>query len=179
MTKPAPLFGQIDQIGYVVDDLDSAVARWTAGTGIGPWTIFRNSRLRGRYRDAPTIVDIDVALGYQGDTQIELIEVLSETPSPYDADGTSLTGIHHIAWIVGDLDSALAAALSRGLTIAFEADSGAVRVVYFDAGDGSGTLYELIEGAGMRAMKDAGVAATRAWDGREAVTEIDLAAAEA
>jgi methylmalonyl-CoA/ethylmalonyl-CoA epimerase len=168
------LFGQVDQIGYVVVDLDAAVARWTERTGLGPWTVFRNSRLEGRYRGSSTTVVMDVALAYQGGIQIELIGVRSSTPSPYAHEGRPLAGVHHIAWVVDDLDRSVAAAEARGLAVAFTAGNAAVRVAYLESPGEEGVLYELIEGAGMREMIAAGIAASAQWDGRNPVTEIDL-----
>ena len=169
-------FGAIDQIGYLVDDLDDAVARWTERTGIGPWTIFRNVRLEGTYRDVPTTVSMDVALGYQGDVQIELIATPGDTASPYRDDaGQRLIGIHHIAWIVENLDSAVADAKGRGLVPVFAARNPASNVAYLESPGEAGILYELIEGAQMREMMRAGIAATAAWNGTDPNTEIDLA----
>lgn len=34
------IWGPIGQIGYVVDDLESAALQWTRSIGIGPWKIF-------------------------------------------------------------------------------------------------------------------------------------------
>lgn len=168
--------GMIDQIGYVVDDLDAAVSRWTQRTGLGPWTVYRNSRLEGSYRGAPTAVTIDVALAYQGGIQIELIDVRSDTPSPYAQEGRRLTGVHHIAWVVDDLDGAVAAAEARGLVVTFAAANAAVRVAYLESPGEEGVRYEFIEGAGMRQMIAVGVAASAQWDGSNPVTEIDLGA---
>ncbi|WP_260431430.1 hypothetical protein [Burkholderia contaminans] len=34
-----PMFGPIDQIGYVVGDLDRSIARWRERHDVGPWTV--------------------------------------------------------------------------------------------------------------------------------------------
>lgn len=166
----------IDQIGFLVDDLDAAVARWIRHSGIGPWTIFRNVILDGEYRGKPTRVGMDVALGYQGDMQIELIAVTNDAPSPYRAmDGTRLSGLHHTARIVDDLDAAVAEAQARGLIVEFAASNPATRVAYLSAPEEPWTLFELIMGEGMRAMWEAGVAEARLWNGEDPVRVIDLA----
>ena len=170
------LFGPVVQIGYVVNDLDEAVARWTRRTGLGPWTVFRNSRLEGHYRGRQTTVTMDVALAYQGGVQIELIDARTDTASPYAIDGRPLAGIHHIAWLVDNLDEEVAAAEARGLVPVFVAGNDVVRVTYLENPGEDGVLYELIEGAGMREMIAAGIIAAAQWDGRASVTEINLAA---
>jgi methylmalonyl-CoA/ethylmalonyl-CoA epimerase len=169
------LFGPIVQIGYVVGDLDAAVAARIAGLGLGPWTIFRGSELNGHYRGEATTVTMDVALGYQDGMQIELIQQRGVDGSPYVGANGPKIGVHHIAWLVEDLDVALAAAKERGMLPVFTAGNAAVRVAYLSAAGEPDVLYELIEGADMRGMIDAGIAATAAWDGSNPIIEIDMA----
>ena len=167
--------GPIDQLGYVTADLDRAVALWTDKLGVGPWTVFRNVRLTGSYRGAPAEVGIDVALSYRGAVQIELIEPTDDAPSPYRDEACDLRlGAHHVAWVVDDLEAEVARCAGQGLTPTFRAGNAASQVAYFEPEPG--VIWELIEGAGMRAMIAAGAAAAAAWDGSDPVTEIDLAA---
>lgn len=167
--------GGIVQVGYLVADLDRAVSGRLHAFNLGPWLIFRNTELEGLYRGQPTTVRIDVALAYQGDLQIELIQLRSETPSPYaDADGPIL-GLHHVATLVDDLDAAVAEAQGKGLRPVFVAGNAAVRVAYLES-DEPGALFELIEGKDMAAMIEAGIAEAANWDGSNPVRVIDLAA---
>lgn len=167
--------GPIDQIGFVVADLDQSIAARIRALGLGPWTVFRGVTLDGRFRGQPTRVTIDVALAYQGEVQIELIQPVDDAPSPYrGANGAPLCGIHHMAWIVDDLDAAVADATARGLSMVFEASNPTTRVAYLEAAGDPGTFYEFIEGAGMREMVAAGIAAARGWDGRDPITTIRL-----
>lgn len=170
-------YGPIDQIGYLVDDLDASIQRWITHMGVGPWTVFRNVSLDGRYRGQAGVVTMDVGLSYQGEVQIELIKITNGTPSPYrDAAGKPILGIHHVAWVVDDLDAAIAHATANGLKVAFEASNPATRVAYMEADDEPGLLFEFIQGDGTRAVITAGVAATRNWDGGNPVHIIDLSA---
>ena len=138
--------GPIRQLAYVVDDLDASIDRWVRLHGVGPWTVFRNAAMRGSCRGEPTEVRMHVALSYRDELQIELIQSLSRTPSPYQhADGRPRRGMHHIAWHSTDLDRDIADAKRRGLAPVFEAGNGVVRVADFEAPDESDPLYELIE----------------------------------
>lgn len=169
-----PLFGPIDQIGYVVEDLDTAMAARREVLGLGPWTVFRGTTLHGHHRGQATMVTMDVALAYQGAVQIELIAARAGQPSPYvDGEGATV-GAHHVGWIVDDLDTAVGEAERRGLTMIFSAGNEAVRVAYLEHPADPGALYELIEGIGMRAMMDAGIAATATGADRDGVVEIDM-----
>ena len=168
----------IRQIAYVVADLDASVRHWATFADIGPWTIYRNTRLRGRHDGRDTEVLIDVALSYRDALQIELIEVRSTTPSPYQHDdGRPRIGMHHLAWHSDDLDADIAAAEARGLQRVFDAGNAAVRVAYFASAAEPGLLLEYI--AAVPAVRDgfaAGVAASRSWDGRTLIAQtIDLA----
>lgn len=169
------MFGPIDQIGFVVADLDQSLSSRMHALGLGPWTVFRGVTLDGRFRGESTRVAIDVAIAYQGDVQIELIQPVGDARSPYrDDNGAPRCGMHHMAWVVDDIDAAVAAATARGLVPVFEASNPSTRVAYLEAVGDAGVLYEFIEGAGMREMIAAGIAATRGWDGSDPITTIEL-----
>jgi catechol 2,3-dioxygenase-like lactoylglutathione lyase family enzyme len=162
--------GPICQIGYIVADLDEAVAHWTKTMGVAPWMIFRNVVLTGHFHGAPCEVKIDVALSYQGEIQIELIDPVSTSASPYHGpDGKILEGIHHVAWISDDLAGTVARAKARGLSVAFQGGNASTQVAYMETPGQKGVLYEFIQGADTRAMIEAGVQAARAWDGGEPI----------
>jgi hypothetical protein len=173
----AKSFGTIKQIAYLVEDLDSSLKRWSDFAGIGPWTVYTNVGLNGWCRGQDTRVVINVGLSYQDEVQIEIIRVLSKTPSPYqDANGRTLVGMHHIAWMSGDLEADIEKAGSRGLKLAFRAENPASKVAYFESPIEPGILYEFIQTSPMLLEGFAqGVEASRNWDGREHIlTTIDL-----
>jgi methylmalonyl-CoA/ethylmalonyl-CoA epimerase len=170
------LFGPIDQIGYLVDDLEHSIERWIGRFGVGPWTVFRNVRLDGRHRGELVRVTMDVALAYQGDIQIELIKVTNDAASPYRTEaGQPILGIHHVAWVVDDIDVAVSRLTAKGLKVAFDAGNQTTRVAYLEDEDEPGVLYEVIQGTGMRELIHQGVAATRAWDGSNPIQTIEAA----
>ena len=168
-------YGPITQIGMVVEDLDASIRRWIDTMGVGPWTVFRNVALNGQYRGEDTRVMMDVGLSYQGDTQVELIHVTNDGKCPYRDDaGVTLTGLHHLAWIVDDLDATVASATEAGLKILHRAESPGTRVAYFEALGEEGILFEYIESAATRQLIADGIVATRQWDGTNPVHEIDF-----
>lgn len=170
-------FGAIDQIGIIVDDIDSGIETWMKRLGIGPWTVFRNVRITGEYRGQATSVTCEVAMGYQGTTQVELMQITNDAPSPYrDAAGELLMGMHHMAWVVDDLDAAIASAEADGMKLVFKAGSPGTRVAYMEIDDQRGMMFEFIESPTTRELMDSGIAATRTWDGTNPITVIDLAA---
>lgn len=167
-------FGPIRQIAYVVADLEASMRHWADTAGVGPWTVYRNTRLEGQYRGAPTTVKIHVGLSYQDEVQIELIQVTSRTPSPYqDEAGAALLGPHHVAWHSRDLEGDVQRARARGLQLSFAGGNGLVRVVYLHAPQEPQTRFELIEA--VPAVLEgfaAGVEASRRWDGSGNVLQV-------
>ncbi len=173
----AKTYGPIRQIAYVVEDLDAAIRHWTEYAGIGPWTVYRNTCLNGHYRGVETEVKFHVGLSYQDEVQIELIEPVSRTPSPYrDANGRALLGLNHIAWLSRDIDADVARARQRGLVPAFEAGNGVVRVAYLESAAERGLLLEFIEAApAVLEGFASGIQAARDWDGvSKPITVIDF-----
>lgn len=169
--------GPITQIGYVVENLDTAIAGWIETAGLGPWTVFRNVSMEGTFEGEATVVTMDVGMAYQGDVQIELIEPTNAARSPYRADdGALLCGPHHIAWLVDDLDAATAQAAGSGLREVFRAWNPGTRVAYFELPGQPHTRFEYIEGAAMPGLIAAGIAASQDWDGTNPVHVIDFAA---
>lgn len=170
-------FGPIDQIGIIVDDIDQALQSWMGNLGIGPWTLFRGAGVSGHCRGEPTDVTFDVAMGYQGQVQIELMQITNHAPSPYrGGDGKLLLGMHHIAWVVEDLDAAMATASDGGMKLVFRAGNPGTEVAYFEMDEQPGMMFEFIQSQITRELMDSGIAATRTWDGSDPITVIDFTA---
>jgi methylmalonyl-CoA/ethylmalonyl-CoA epimerase len=170
-------FGPVRQVGYVVQDAEAAARAWTGVHGHGPWTVFRNVALPGRYRGAETRVRMHVALGYdERGTEIELIEVISTTPSPYQMDdGRPLLGVHHVAWFSEAFEDDLALARERGLEPVFTAGNEVMRVAYLSHPGLPGMLHEFIEFNDiMRAGHAQRLAAAQGWDGGDLIRSIDF-----
>jgi catechol 2,3-dioxygenase-like lactoylglutathione lyase family enzyme len=170
----APLPGPIRQIGYVVRDLDSALAGWVA-MGIGPWFVVREHTQQVVYRGEPCEVTISIALANSGELQVELIHQHGDTPSIFTeflAGGRE--GFHQLAWWVDDLDSAVAAAEAEGWPVVWRnvESHGApsTRFAYVEPPGGPATVFEIMEldeiTSGMGAfVRDAAID----WDGRDPV----------
>ena len=62
------LWGPPGQIGYIVNDLESAAQKWTDTIGIGPWRIFEHAPFTGfQYNGSTSDVDAGIALAFMGD----------------------------------------------------------------------------------------------------------------
>ncbi|WP_054813722.1 VOC family protein [Nocardia arizonensis] len=150
--------GPIFQLCWVVPDIAAATREFTERYGVADWFTIAEVHFGSgcRYRDRPADYTAAVALGYAGGQQLELIEPGSGD-SPYaDHLARHGSGLHHVAWVVDDLDSALARARTAGREILAEGvfGDGAMTYAYLDGGP-LGTWVELLDlSTQMKAMFD-------------------------
>jgi methylmalonyl-CoA/ethylmalonyl-CoA epimerase len=173
-------FGDIRQLGYVVHDLAAAVETWTRQLGVGPWTIIRNITLESVYWGEPSRPLIDIALGYRGQMQIELIEQRNDAPSPYRSYiERDHYGLHHTAFLSERVDADVERAESLGMRVVCDIRMPmGGRYVYLQSAPLGSQLYvEFLEATPMlRQMFAQGIAAAAAWDGSGEPIVIDFAA---
>ncbi len=103
------LFGNVVQQGYVVPDVDAAMAHWIA-RGIGPFYIADIEGMDGEYYGDPIKSKMRAAFAYSGDQQIEVIQPTGTNANIYadylkhHPDG----GLQHLAVWVDNVDDAFA-----------------------------------------------------------------------
>jgi methylmalonyl-CoA/ethylmalonyl-CoA epimerase len=169
-------FGPIRQVAWVVRNLQESVDNWMRVSGVGPWTVFRNVAMAGTLDGQSVKVRMHVALGYQGDMEIELIEDLGAGASPYRGPGGEpLVGMHHVGWFSDDVAADVARGSARGMQVMFEAANEVTRVAYLRDPREPKLLFEFIEmNEAMRAGFAARLEASRNWQGDNALQVIDL-----
>ena len=166
-------FGEIRQAGYVVRDIDAAMAYWSHVLGVGPW--FYNERVpivNYTYHGAPYEVHNSVALANSGPLQVELIQPRNGAPSMYrDFMDAGNIGLQHVAYWTETFDEDLAKAEARNFKVAMSGEVGERgRFVYFDTEYHPGSVIELSEVSGPKGklfgmIRDA----AQEWDGRDPV----------
>src|SRR5882724_9678666 len=177
---PSTTPNRIRQLGYVVENVDQAVAAWTTQLGVGPWLIIRNVPLQSVYRGTPSVPVIDCAFSYRGEVQIEFIQQKNDAASPYRAFIEQRRyGLHHTAYLSEPIADEVRRLQQAGLNLACDINmpTGG-RYVYFDSPvPGDQTYIELLEATpAVKQMFEQGMAATANWDGANAPTVIDFAA---
>jgi hypothetical protein len=135
--------GPIRQVGYLVRDIDLAIAGWLE-IGVGPWFVIRGVPIRALYRDEPCEVAISVALSNSGEMQVELIAQDDDTPSIYtEFLSSNGPGYHQLAYWTADFDAAMQAVRDAGWPIVWSGGSDlGVRFAYLQP---SGCPAEVIE----------------------------------
>lgn len=161
--------GRPVQIAYAVRDLDAAIERWVATTGAGPFFVLEHIRLTSaRYRGEPASFDHSSAYGQWGDVMLELVRDHTEGPSPVrDVVGADGEGLHHVAFMVEDLDVEVRRLARLGWTEALWAEtSPGSAFVFCDATDDLGHMVELYEPSpGLVGFYEMVADASRSWDG--------------
>lgn len=167
--------GDVKQIAYLSDDLETAMASWLRA-GVGPFTWYRNLALNIDYQGQTNRVEMEVAIAYRGDQQIELIRQTNDVPSPYRVFFESgRLGLHHIAFCTRDIDQSLAAVRERGFEVIATMGNSAGRYAYFQAPEMPEVFYELLEtnAEGEQFWLQC-VDEARQWNGQDPIRVIDL-----
>lgn len=133
------------QLGYVVSSVDQACRFYESTYGVGPFQVFDEVNMDGAIlRGRPIDTRIKVALAKSDAIEIEFIETL-QGKNPYteflEAKGE---GIHHLAYMVDDLDRWKRAFAAKGLEPIFHHDMGVMDFAYFDTSRVGGLMLELL-----------------------------------
>ena len=139
----------VGQIGYVVRDMDTALVTYRDTFGIGLWMLLEE-------RPEPCVECgrqvnpvLRIALAYAGPVQMELLQVVEGESFHLDHVRESEGGLHHLGFMVRDLDRRLDAAREAGIAIL---QRGTIRetgltidYAYLDTADLAGVVLELIQ----------------------------------
>jgi catechol 2,3-dioxygenase-like lactoylglutathione lyase family enzyme len=166
-------FGEIRQLGYVVRDIEAAMAYWSETLGVGPW--FYNPKVPIKnylYRGERHEPHNSVALANSGFVQVELIQCRNDVPSMYrDFLQAGNTGLQHVAYWTDNYDADLARLEKQGFKAVMSGEVGERgRFIYFDTEYHPGTVIELSEVAGPKGrMFDLIRESSVGWDGSDPV----------
>jgi len=166
-------FGPIQQIGFVVDDLEKAALHWCHACGIGPFYISEHIKYRSfRFRGQETPIDLSLAFSYSENLQIELIKQHNDAPSVYrEFLSRSPSGVVHVATFSDDFDAETEIMKARGNSILQTSlDEKGVETIYFETDHHLGGLVELIRGyEELFQTLDKMKAACQTWDGSKPI----------
>ena len=110
--KAALSLPEVDQIGFVVKDLDKALAHYEPL--FGPFTVMEAPDMEWDYRGTPEISSLKIAFAKSGDVEIELIEwIAGKTPHKEFLDAGH-EGMHHLRFIVDNVEEKVEEAKACG-----------------------------------------------------------------
>jgi len=133
------LFGRIDHIGVVVEDLDAAVELYS-----------KSFQMREQHRETVEAFDVEAVLLEVGDGHVELLRPLSAASGVGKFLERNGPGIHHVAYQTDDIDSTLAAVKAAGIRTIDEQPRTGIRnsrVAFLHPKATGGVLTELVEPA--------------------------------
>lgn len=109
-------FGPIMQMGFVVEDLDTAINFWTKKMNVGPFIKLEGIELYDQYYNHESInLDFSGALSYTGTMQIELIKQHCNTPSIYNEYvNNKKDTLHHLCALTNDIENDIKILESEG-----------------------------------------------------------------
>jgi hypothetical protein len=166
--------GPIRQIGYVVTNLDAALANWVE-LGVGPWLVIRGLPMNVSYRGEPCETTLSLALSNSGEMQIELIYQHDDTPSIFTeflaANGP---GYHQLAYWAEDFDATMTAVAEAGWPVVWSGGEGlGVRFAYVEPPNSPATVVEISELTEGQAATAKFIRDTAAnWNGSDPIREM-------
>lgn len=102
----------IDQVGFVVRDLDKAIAQYDAL--FGPFTRMDAEVPAARYRGREASCELKLAFGRSGDVEIELIQWVSGDSPHREFIDNNREGMQHLRFRVDDADAWIAKLEAQG-----------------------------------------------------------------
>ncbi len=174
MDSGVKLPGPIRQIGYVVDDLDQAIASWVA-LGVGPWFVVRAMPQRVTYRGEPCELTVSLAWANSGDLQVELIHQDDDAPSIFtEFLESGRPGFHQLAYWTTDFAGTLASINEAGWPVVWSGgEDVGTRFAYVESPGSPAAVIEIMElndaTEGMGTMLRE---AADGWDGVDPVREL-------
>lgn len=116
--------GAIRQIAYFVRDIISAASEHHSIFGSGPFYVAEHIVLaRCEHRGCPAPLDHSSAYGQWGEIMVEFVQQNNAGPSVFhDIFPNGGGGLHHVALMVDDLDTALSSWNRRGMATALYAE---------------------------------------------------------
>ena len=169
--------GAIRQIGYVVTDLDQALAGWVE-LGVGPWLVIRGLPMRALYRGQPCETKLSLAMSNSGELQIELIQQEDDTASIYtEFLASNDSGYHQLAYWAEDFDATMKAVEDAGWPVVWSGGEGyGVRFAYVEPPNSPAVPSTIVEIAELTDAQEAGAKfirdAAANWDGSDPIREM-------
>ena len=134
------MFARIDHVGVAVEDLDAAIALHEATYG-----------MELVHRETVTEQGVEAVLLDVGENHVELLRPLSEDTPVGKFLAKRGPGLHHVAYQVADIETALSALREQGVRLIDQTPRTGIRgsrVAFLHPGASGGVLTEIVEPSG-------------------------------
>jgi hypothetical protein len=131
------------QIGFVVPDMDAALAAFQPLYGHFSRARYENQGCD--YRGKPTDCTVDVAFGFSGDIEIEIIQPVSGDGPHREFIAAGKSGMHHLQYRFDNIDACVQRFLDHGFTRIWHKRYGAGVAVAYVSHPDFPLVIELVE----------------------------------
>ena len=140
---------ELGQMGYVVPDINEAIAFCRDAFGIRPWLLMDERPEPCIQRGEAVHPVLRIGLAYAGPVQMELIQVVEGETFHLDHIRESREGPHHLGFMVRDLERRLKACKDMGIGIiqrgVIKETGFIIDYAYLDTVEQAGIVIELIQ----------------------------------
>jgi catechol 2,3-dioxygenase-like lactoylglutathione lyase family enzyme len=161
----------IHHVGYVVDDIPAAAARFAGTFGAGPCHLIEHLAFdEVTFDGGPAAYDHSSAFGQWGPIIVELTQVHAVEPAGLRAALAAgpMPRVGHVAWLADDLTAESRRLVATGLELFHTGRSGPVRAHWFDARQTLGHHVEVLQATPeLIGFYDLIARTAQDWDGRE------------
>jgi catechol 2,3-dioxygenase-like lactoylglutathione lyase family enzyme len=137
------MLGKIDQVGFVVRDLDATCKRYEAL--YGPWKRAESPLSGAVFRGTPTDVHLQLAFGHAGELEMEFISVVSGASPHSEFLAAGREGLHHLRYPVANCEATVTALEAQGFSPIWSHAIGPYKWAYCAPPTQDGPLIELLE----------------------------------
>lgn len=140
-------FRRVTQVAIVVRDIEEAAERWARLLGVPKPRVIETEeweRTRMTYRGAPSRGRAKLAFFDLGGVTLELIEPIGGPSTWSEFLEEQGQGIHHIAFVVDDMDAAIRRLEEEGGVLVQRGDFEGGSYAYVDAREKLGAIVELL-----------------------------------
>lgn len=164
----------VHHLGYVVEDIPTAVAEW-GSLGVGPFFLLEHVTYEVQsHRGEPCVLDHTAAFGHTGEVGLELHQIHLAEPARLGQElglGRG-SGVNHVAYVLEDPAAESRRLAAKGWPQTFYGAAGPIRD-YMHYVPALGHVIELHIASEPFAAAWAGfAAAARDWDGTEPLREM-------
>jgi len=141
------MFGRVTQVAIVVRDIERAAALWARLLGVEKPSIIETEEWEKTgmtYRGAPSRARAKLAFFNLGGITIELIEPIGGSSTWSEFLEQQGEGIHHIAFVVDDMEAAVRRLEELGGKLVQKGDFEGGSYAYVDARSSLGAIVELL-----------------------------------
>lgn len=142
--------GSLEQVAFVVRNLSAAQRFFNDKMGVSRFYVIEDFGLKATDKTLhgrPVEQNFKLALGYSGDTQIELIEHVSGQTCYKEFLDRRGEGLHHLGFFLDDpevYDGTLKAMTDNGYAALMSGRLGDTRYTYFDTEAAIGSIMEIV-----------------------------------